>query len=376
MFHTKKIRNVLYIYICTMDFTTVLLAWHKKHQRHLIWKNTKDPYAIWVSEIILQQTRVEQAKDYYIKFLSAFPTVYHLAQAKEEDILRLWQGLGYYTRARNMHKTAKKITTLYNGVFPASVQELQKFNGIGPYTAAAIGSFAFGLPVAALDANGYRILTRYFGISDPLSGTKAKGTCNFLAEKMLPREKSDRFNQALMDFGSLVCTSRPRCNLCPLSEECIAYKEDKTHLLPVRHIKKPVRNRYFHYLVFLKEAGTYIRRRDNNDIWQGLYEFPLVETSKPVSYKKLCNTEAFSNLLTTVWGTSIPFPPPSHTYVMPAHKLSHQTIHAVFYQIPWITHAVLLKETYIQVAFQKLPEYAVPKLIENYLCFFSNFVGL
>ena len=126
-----------------MDFTTVLLAWHKKHQRHLIWKNTKDPYAIWVSEIILQQTRVEQAKDYYIKFLSAFPTVYHLAQAKEEDILRLWQGLGYYTRARNMHKTAKKITTLYNGVFPASVQELQKFNGIGPYTAAAIGSFAF-----------------------------------------------------------------------------------------------------------------------------------------------------------------------------------------------------------------------------------------
>lgn len=359
-----------------MDFTSALFRWHKNHQRLFVWKNTKDPYAIWVSEVILQQTRVQQGERYYTKFLDTFPTVHHLARAEEDHVLKVWQGLGYYSRARNMYKTAKNIVSEHKGSFPDSVEELQQLHGIGPYTAAAIGSFAYDLPVVALEANGYRLLARIFGIEEPIHTSAAKKKCHSLAEHLLPKGESARFNQALMDFGSLICSPIPRCCSCPLSKDCTAFKENKTHVLPVREAKKRVKDRYFHYFVFLNESSTVIKRRKNNDIWKGLYEFPLIETNKNVTYKQLCTTNAFQDLLVHIWGTALPPTLPSHTYVMPPHKLSHQTIHAVFYQMPWPSTTVLNKEEYIQTTVYELPEYAVSKLIENYLCFFPNFVGL
>ncbi len=369
MFHIKKFKKLLYSYLCAMVFTNLLLNWHKINERDLPWKKNKDPYFIWVSEIILQQTRVKQGIVYYKKFLEEFPTIYHLASAKEEEVLKVWQGLGYYSRARNMHKTAKKIVLQYQGSFPANTSSLEKLDGIGAYTAAAIGSFAFDLPVVALEGNGFRILSRYFNIDKPLGTTEALRTFRKVADYWLPKENSASFNQALMDFGSLVCTPKPKCEGCPLAKTCLAFQKNLTDKLPVRQVKKKPQNRYFHYFDFMLDNTTFIRRRKKGDIWKGLYEFPLIETTSPATFDRLCRTEAFKNL-----SLSEKFVP-ELTCVMPPHKLSHRTIHAVFYRIALKASTPVLEQEYTQIERKDLSRYAISKLTDNYLVFFHNFTG-
>ncbi len=353
-----------------MDFTNLLLAWFRDNQRELPWKEYNDPYPVWVSEIILQQTRVQQGEMYFNRFLEAFPTIGHLAEAPEDQVLKTWQGLGYYSRARNMHKTAKKVMREYGGSFPKDVSLLEKLDGIGPYTAAAVGSFAFGLTVAALDGNGYRILARYFGIDLPIDSSEAKKTISGLARSLLPREDSASFNQALMDFGSLVCTPHPVCGICPMARTCRAYIEGLTDVIPVKKEKSPARIRYFHYLDIEDGNATFIRQRKGNDIWKGLYEFPLIETSSPAGYPELIKTEAFNKMLNIKSCILI------NIYRSKPHKLSHQTIYPVFYRIRSGNNGLLLQMEYLKIDRQDLPRHAVSRLTEKYMDFFHNFAGL
>jgi len=353
-----------------MDFTTILLSWFKDNQRELPWKEYNDAYSVWVSEIILQQTRVQQGKMYFNRFLEAYPTIDRLAEAPEDQVLKTWQGLGYYSRARNMHKTAKKVMREYGGSFPKNTDLLQKLDGIGPYTAAAIGSFAFGLPVAALDGNGYRILARYFGIGIPVDSSEAKRSFANLAQSLLPAGDSASFNQALMDFGSLICTPRPLCGICPMVQTCSAYLDGQTERLPVKKEKPAVKTRYFHYLVIERGDTIFIRQRTGNDIWKGLYEFPLIETSSPAGYPELIITEDFQKLLHVSSCTLI------NTYRSKPHKLSHQTIYPVFYRIRSHKRGTQLKKEYLEINRNDLSRYAVSRLIEKYMEFFHNFAGL
>jgi A/G-specific adenine glycosylase len=353
-----------------MDFTTLLLAWFRDNQRELPWKEYNDAYSVWVSEIILQQTRVQQGKMYFNRFLETFPTIEHLAEAPEDQVLKTWQGLGYYSRARNMHKTAKKVMREYGGSFPKNTDLLQKLDGIGPYTAAAIGSFAFGLPVAALDGNGYRILARYFGVDIPVDSSEAKRSFANLAQSLLPAGDSASFNQALMDFGSLICTPRPLCSICPMVQTCSAYLDGQTERLPVKKEKTTAKTRYFHYLDIEYGNATFIRQRNGNDIWKGLYEFPLIETSCPAGYPDLIKTEDFQKILDLSSITLI------NIYRSKPHKLSHQTIYPVFYRIRSQKPGPILQTEYLEINRNNLSRYAVSRLIEKYMDFFNNFAGL
>ena len=353
-----------------MDFTTLLLTWFKDNQRDLPWKEYTDAYSVWVSEIILQQTRVQQGKLYFYRFLDTFPTIRHLAEAHEDQVLKAWQGLGYYSRARNMHKTAKKVMREFGGSFPKDTGLLQKLDGIGPYTAAAIGSFAYGLPVAALDGNGYRILSRYFGIEMPVDSSEAKKSFAALAQSLLPSGESASFNQALMDFGSLVCTPRPLCGVCPMAGTCRACLDGLTELLPVKKGKAGIKTRYFHYLDIEYGNTTFIKQRKGNDIWKGLYEFPLIETSSPAGYPDLIKTEDFQKMLDLSSSTLI------NIYRSKPHKLSHQTIYPAFYRIRSQTPGPILQTEYLEIERNDVSRYAVSRLIEKYMDFFHNFAGL
>lgn len=353
-----------------MVFTTLLLGWYGDNGRDLPWKTYKDPYTIWVSEVILQQTRVQQGETYFRNFISTFPTVRHLAEASVDDVLKLWQGLGYYSRARNMHKTARKIVDEYGGMFPKDVESLKKLDGIGPYTASAVASFAYGIPAVALDGNGYRILARYFGIDLPLGSPSAVKTFRELAVSLLPEGKSADFNQALMDFGSFVCMPRPLCVSCPLADHCIAYNTGLAESLPVKPRKAGHRTRYFHYLDFGQDTFTFIGQRKGNDIWKGLYEFPLIETSMPATYPDLIRSERFRILV----GTSDYVL--NNTQALKPHKLTHQSIHPVFYRISITGPAPNLEKEYKKVPREELSKYAVSRLTEKYMNFFHNFAGL
>jgi len=353
-----------------MDFTSLLLDWYNVNQRDLPWKKNKDPYTIWVSEVILQQTRVEQGTHYFKRFLEAFPTIVHLAQAREDDVLKLWQGLGYYSRARNMHKAAKRLMEEYNGTFPADVTLLRSLDGIGDYTAAAVASFAFGLPVAALDGNGYRILARYFGIDLKVGTSRAKKFFSGLAESLLPTHDSASFNQAMMDFGSLVCTPRPACSVCPLAKTCIACQKGLTDKLPFKQEKNVSRIRHFNYLDIEFGKSTFLRQRTGNDIWKGLYEFPLIETPQKSGFQELEQTEEFVRLLGSSACTMV-----GSVEVSP-HKLTHQIIYPVFFKIRLFDSAPGLDKEYIQIDRQDMHRYAISRLTEKYLDFLPNFAGL
>lgn len=259
-----------------MTFTETILDWYGTYGRDLPWRRTRDPYAIWISEIILQQTRIAQGKAYWERFMKRFPDVESLAAAEEDEVLRLWEGLGYYSRARNLHAAARQIVAL--GAFPASLAGIKSLKGIGDYTAAAIASIAFGIPAAVVDGNVYRVLSRYFGIFTPVGTTTAKKEFTALAQSLLPADRPGDFNQAMMDFGAIQCTPQsPACLTCPLGVSCKALHEGWTETLPVRKAGPEIQDRYFIYIYLRCGGQTAIRRREAGDIWQGLWEPFLLE---------------------------------------------------------------------------------------------------
>lgn len=258
------------------SFTTALLRWFAQHGRELPWRGIGDPYGIWVSEVILQQTRIEQGRDYWLRFMERFPTVEALAAASEDEVLRQWQGLGYYSRARNMHAAARQVVAM--GGFPHSIEGLRSLKGVGDYTAAAVGSMAFNLPAATVDGNVYRVLARHFGIDVPINTSRGKNTFTALAQELLPIDKAAVFNQAMMDFGATWCTPRsPRCQDCPVAETCDALRTGRIAELPVKEKKLKIQERRLTY-IFIRHGGeTALRRRPAGDIWQGLWEPLLIE---------------------------------------------------------------------------------------------------
>ena len=331
-----------------------LLDWYDRVKRNLPWRETNDPYRIWISEIILQQTRVDQGLPYYERFVTAFPKVENLANATEDEVLKLWEGLGYYSRARNLHFTAKMVANEFGGVFPNSHQGLLNLKGVGPYTAAAIGSIAFGLPVAAVDGNVYRVLSRYFGVTESIDETATKKRIAELANEVLATEKPGNHNQAVMELGATVCSPvKPNCEECPLKIGCKAYTDNLQAELPIRSKKTKVRDRFFYYSVILFNDEVLISRRTSGDIWQGLYEFPLFEAPSRLKDKEAVNSlglEAGDTLLKV----SSEF----------KHILSHQRIFAKFILVKRNNFEV---SSLVNVKIRELDNFAFPRLIKQYL---------
>ncbi|OUJ73657.1 A/G-specific adenine glycosylase [Hymenobacter crusticola] len=346
-------------------FAPVLLDWYPRHQRDLPWRHTRDPYAIWLSEVILQQTRVRQGLPYYHDFITTYPTVHDLAAASEDEVLRHWQGLGYYSRARNMHHTAQQVVREYGGQFPQTYAELLKLRGVGQYTAAAIASFAFGERVAVLDGNVYRVLARVFGITADIAAPATRKQFQQLADSLISADAPDQFNQAIMEFGAIQCTPvNPDCLFCPLQSQCFAFQHGMVNELPVKSKAKAGRTRYFHYLVLRHGDTTYLRKRTGKDIWQGLYDFALTETAAP-TLPAVEVLEAVEKLGGIVAPNRVA--EPTGTY---RHVLSHQKVEAKFHLI-WLSEPLpqealvasgLAPFTAIEI--EQLPK---PILIANYL---------
>jgi A/G-specific adenine glycosylase len=312
--------------IKNQTFSIKVISWFHENKRDLPWRHTKDPYAIWLSEIILQQTRVAQGLPYYYRFLEKLPTVHDFANASQEEILRLWQGLGYYSRARNMHATAKLVVKKYEGKFPDSYNELIKLKGIGPYTGAAIASFAFDEAVPVVDGNVFRVLSRVFGIETDIASSPARKEFTELAQSLIPENTPADFNQAIMEFGALQCTpQKPNCMFCPLQMECYAFQHEAQIQLPVKLKKTKVRNRYFNYFAIQKGEEFVMNKRPENDIWSGLYDFYLVETEKEGTTLDDIQDDFISELL--ISGEI------NQLVESKKHILSHQWIFATFWKI-------------------------------------------
>ncbi len=336
-----------------------LYKWYSCNKRNLPWRKTTDPYKIWISEIILQQTRIVQGINYYNRFVDEFPTVFDMALASEDQVLKLWQGLGYYTRARNLHFTAKVIVERFNGVFPADFETILSLRGIGNYTAAAIASIAFNLPFAAVDGNVYRVLCRFFGISTPIDSEPGKSEIQQIATSLIPADNAGFHNQALMEFGALQCVPKlPDCVSCPLVNTCYAANHNLVELLPVKTKKIKQTTRYFYYYIIENKNTILLERRTANDIWKNLYQFPLIESERELSDPEILNLK-------------IPFLKCEDVHlksVSPAvkHILTHQTIYARFIQIENETDC-LNHNNFIQVNKKDIYKFAVPKLLETYL---------
>ncbi|MDQ3193350.1 MAG: A/G-specific adenine glycosylase [Bacteroidota bacterium] len=343
-----------------MDFTALLINWYLQNKRDLPWRNTKNPYFIWLSEIILQQTRVDQGLPYYLNFIVKYPTINELADAKEDNILKLWQGLGYYSRARNLHFTAKTIKNDLDGVFPNNYENLKKLKGVGDYTAAAIASFAFDLPYPVVDGNVFRFLSRVFSINTPIDSLKGKKEFLELASELIDKKQPALFNQAVMEFGATICLPKlPLCNSCPFSENCLALKNNSIGLLPFKNKKIKQKPRYFNYLYIKYNNHIYMQKRTDNDIWQNLYEFPLIESvvrEQPSGILK-------NSLLKEIAGNSWECKNVSIEY---KHVLSHQIIYATFYEIE-ITGFKKTEKNSKYIRIQSFKQHAIPRLIDKYL---------
>ena len=313
-----------------MDFTNSLTIWYLQNKRDLPWRKTTNPYAIWLSEIILQQTRVAQGTPYFLNFLSTFPTVFDLANANEEQVLKLWQGLGYYSRARNLHKTAQHIASDLSGVFPDNYNDLLKLKGVGEYTAAAIASFAYNEPVAVVDGNVFRLLSRYFDLDTDIALASAKKEFAALAFELMPKNNPALFNQAIMEFGALQCVPKsPNCSVCIFNGTCAALQKKKVDQLPVKSKKGKVRNRFFNYLVVADEKeNTIIQKRTEKGIWHNLYEFPLIETEALVDFDFISNALE-NDFFTNNKVISILECNPMGII----HKLSHQHLNIKFWKV-------------------------------------------
>jgi A/G-specific adenine glycosylase len=300
-----------------------LKGWYEINQRQLPWRLTSDPYKIWLSEIILQQTRVDQGTPYYLRFVEAFPTIAHLADASEQKVLRLWQGLGYYSRARNLHRCAKTIIKNYRGKFPSTYETLLELPGVGPYTAAAVASIAFARPVAVVDGNVFRVLSRIFGIEMDTSTPAGRKFFFEKANQLIPSDDPGTFNQALMEFGALHCTPRkPSCDECPFAKVCVARIGGRVHLLPLKTKKVKIRARHFHYIVPVSGKNIGMKERNARDIWNGLYDFPLIESVRPLDVKKIVDHPALSLLEKTT---------PVVKVGSKIHLLTHQRLNIHFF---------------------------------------------
>ena len=344
-----------------MEISTFLKQWYAFNMRPLPWRNSKDPYVIWVSEIILQQTRIAQGTAYFKLFLETFPDISILAASRTEDVLLVWQGLGYYSRARNMHATARTIMTEHGGTFPGTYNELIQLKGIGPYTAAAISSIAFGEARAVVDGNVHRVISRIFDIAEAPGISPGRSMIHAKASLILDRRDPGTHNQALMELGAMVCTPlNPDCQICPLVQNCHASRNGKTDQLPVRKKKVRQRIRYFHYLVILNKGHTFIRQRQGSDIWEQLYEFPLIETGLPVSPERIATRREWLEIIRdrkyVLLKTSKVF----------RHQLTHQEIRARFYcLIPSRDPESFHPPDHLRIRQNELVRYPVPALVDR-----------
>jgi A/G-specific adenine glycosylase len=341
-------------------FTNKLVKWYSENKRQLPWRLTDDPYKIWLSEVILQQTRVIQGLPYYLNFVKQYPDVKTLAAAPEQEVLRLWQGLGYYTRARNLHKCAQSIANQHNGRFPDNYEALLPLPGIGQYTAAAIASFAFQEAVAVVDGNVFRILSRIFGIYTAINSPVGRKEFNRLANELIPKQKPALHNQAMMDFGALCCTPRnPKCSDCPFKGNCFAFNHDLIDHLPVKLKGKKSRSRYFFYVVVEKNKELLMKKRGAKDIWNGLFDFMLIEKPGPVKAEKIVRDKQFLQLVDPTAPVSV-----SKKY---RHMLTHQTIHCRFIRVRATESFPLLQDSgsfYSATEIALLPK---PVLISRFL---------
>ena len=340
-----------------------LINWYDENHRDLPWRHNPTPYQVWLSEVILQQTRVNQGMDYYLRFTKKWPTVLAIAQASEEEVLKIWQGLGYYSRARNLHYCANQVVKQYKGKFPADFEKLKHLKGIGDYTAAAIASIAYNLPHAVVDGNVYRVLARLFDINTPINNIEGQKLFTQLADELLNKNQPGLHNQAMMEFGALLCTPKnPNCLLCPLQAQCLAFAHQTVMLRPVKLAKTKITTRYFNYLILRINSSLYLHKRNDNDIWKNLYDFPCIESQTPMSVEEVIASEAFLQLIENKPFTIIKSSP------VFTHKLTHRTLLAQFIEIK-------LEQELLQIQTKDLfltPEtelgsFPIPRLIDLYL---------
>jgi A/G-specific adenine glycosylase len=350
-----------------MIFSDTLISWYRNNKRELPWRNTNDAYLIWLSEIILQQTRVEQGMPYYFKFSEQYPDVKSFAAATEDDILRLWQGLGYYSRGRNMLKTAKLIVAQFNAVFPTSHQDLIKLTGIGDYTAAAISSFAVNEAKAVVDGNVYRLLARYFGVDTPINSTKGKKQFQEIADELINPNNAGEHNQAMIEFGALQCKPKnPNCAICPFISTCFAYQNQKVTELPVKLKKLKIRERFFYFFLMEHKGQILIKRRGNEDIWAGLHDLPSLEFIERTDFESLTSHHDFQSFF------------PDNVIIHAVsdeikHVLTHQRIYARFVHIDSFKEEAIAQNDWFLVNVDDLHQYGQPKLIFEFL---KNFYKL
>jgi A/G-specific adenine glycosylase len=342
-------------------FSKKVVEWYEHNKRELPWRLTKYPYKVWLSEVILQQTRVNQGMPYYLRFVDAFPSVQDLAKAPEQKILRLWQGLGYYTRARNLHKCAKVVVEKFNCAFPTTFEQLKTLPGIGDYTAAAIASICFEQPVAVVDGNVFRVLSRIFGIDTAINSNEGKKVFTELANSLIPTANPSTYNQAMMEFGALFCTPKnPTCADCAFQNNCFAYKNQLQNKLPVKLKLKKVTKRYFNYIVIQKGNSFGMKNRLDKDIWHGLYDFHLIEKNRVTNFSKLASDDAFIKRYFK-----------KNTEVVSSkiykHILSHQIIYARFYNVKLNGKPVALPKELKLYSKQKIASLPKPILINKYL---------
>ena len=345
-----------------MDFKGILIEWFSINKRDLPWRNTADPYLIWVAEVILQQTRVAQGIGYYQMFIGEFPTIYDLAQASEDSVLKVWQGLGYYTRARNLHSSAQHIVSQRQGVIPSTYRELLTIKGLGHYSAGAIASFAFGEPVPAMDGNVYRVIARVFGLFASPYTAAGRSEFHSLLMELMDKQNPHTFNQALLDFGALQCLPKgPKCVECPLAGYCYALRNNLIHALPIKSKRIVPRNRYFTYIIIRYNQGTFISKRQGQDIWHSLYEFPLIESPEPLSLGEVQRHTRWKELLGREKVEVLHFSQPVK------HQLSHQTLHAQFLIVRIRKPTALLLGEYLFIPATSVSQYSVPRLIDSFL---------
>lgn len=344
------------------EFARLLIEWYHEHKRDLPWRNTNDPYLIWISEIILQQTRVAQGYAYYQRFIERFPNLESLAAAEENEVLKYWQGLGYYSRARNLHQAAISV----NGVFPVKYEDILKLKGVGTYTAAAICSFAYNQPHAVVDGNVYRVLSRFFGINEPIDSGKGKKIFASLAHDLLDKVQPALYNQAIMDFGALQCTPlSPDCTVCPFKNRCFAFNHNMVSSLPIKQNKTKTSERFFYYLLIRDNGNIYLNKRTENDIWKNLYELPLIESNTALAVDDFIRKQEFASIFKENSVVNV------RLLNKTKHVLSHRIIYADFYELEAQDIKMDFLSKYTRLNMVDLELYPVSRLMHN---FFENFL--